>query len=337
MVIKFLRSIQLALVLIGYLAVTSALATLVPQGREAAYYTSRYSTAFSRLILTFGLDGFFRSAFFLLPAALFTVNLALCAAHRLAVRLLAGARRRFGPDLVHLGLLLLIAGGAVTLFGREERMVYLPEGDAVTLPGGSVLRARLLEYQEYPDGRPKDWLTTVEVSGAVTAGAAPADAARGTSPAPPAPRVFTIEVNRPLRVGRLKVYQSSFHRLPALAVEREGAGTSTLIPGHGLPTSGGGRLRYVTFESDAPGTREEEARGTAVFEEWRGGIRTGQKRLALGTRFEGYRLAGLKYFSVTGLHVVRDPGFPLVIGALLLAAGGLSLSVIQKAREEDNV
>jgi cytochrome c biogenesis protein ResB len=149
--------------------------------------------------------------------------------------------------------------------------------------------------------------------------------------------VFTIEVNRPLRVGRLKVYQSSFHRLPALTVEREGAGTSTIIPGHTLPTSGGGQLRYFSFEGDSPDTQEEVARGVAVFEEWRGSTRAGQKRVALGARFEGYRLVGLKYFSVTGLHVVRDPGFPLVIAALLLAAFGLSLSVIQNVREEDNV
>ena len=321
LLLRFLRSVPLALVLIGYLTAVSALSTLVPQHQDAAWYQQHYPTAVSRLILAFGLEAFFRSALFILPAALFVLNLALCTVHRLARRHRAGAPRRYGPDIVHLGFLLLLAGGAATVFGREEQTVYLPEGHAVTLPGGSVLTTRKLDFQEYPDGRPRDWLTTVEV--------ASGDAFR------PQPRVFTIEVNRPLRVGGLKVYQTDFYRLPALTVEETGGDTFMLTPGHELPARTR-TLRYRGWESEPPAAGEAAGRGVAVFEWWNEGLLVGEQRLAVGGSLEGYRLLSVRHFPVTGLRVVRDPGITLVLPALALVALGLTLAFIQKLRKEEN-
>lgn len=338
MIVKSLRSVQLALALIGFLALASSLATLVPQGREAAYYQQQFSPLAAWLIRFFQVDTFFRSPFFLLPAALFAVNLGLCAAFRLVSRSRAGARARYGPDIIHVGLILLLAGGVITLFGREERTVFLPEGHAVTLPGGGVLKTRALEYQEYPDGRPRDWLTTVELfSGMPGKPGQAAGAAGQTAQAGRAPQVFTIEVNRPLRLGALKVYQSDFYQVPTLAVE-EGGTSHTIIPGHGLRTPEG-MLRYRTFENEpAAGATAgvAAARGVAVFEEWKAGNRTGERRLAVGESFAGYRIAGMKPFPVTGLRVVRDPGFLPVVAAMLLLGIGLVLTFIQKTREEKN-
>ncbi len=326
LLLRFLRSVRLALVLIGYLVAASALSTLIPQNQEIAWYQQHYPTALSRLILAFGLHAFFRSALFLLPAGLFVVNLAFCTVHRLAARHRAGARRRYGPDIVHVGFLLLLAGGAATVFGREEQAVYLPEGHEVTLPGGSVLKTVALEVQEYPDGRPRDWLTTVELT--------PGDAWPGEASGAK-PRVFTIEVNHPLRVGGVKVYQTDFYRLPVLEVVQEPAGeVLTLIPGRELQTPSG-TLRYRGLENEAPAGGEAAGRGTAVFEWWKEDNLIGERRVAVGGSLEGYRLSSLRYFPVTGLRVVRDPGFQLVIPALILIAFGLTLTFAQKPRKEE--
>ena len=319
LLLRFLRSVPLALVLIGYLTAASALSTLIPQHQEAAWYQQHYPTVASRLILAFGLQAFFRSALFLLPGSLFVLNLVLCTAHRLLSRHRVGAPRRYGPDLVHLGFLLLLAGGAATVFGREEQMVYLPEGHEVTLPGGSVLKTRTLDFQEYPDGRPKDWLSTVEV----TSG----DSFR------PQQRVFTIEVNRPLRVGGLKVYQTDFYRLPALTVAETGGETFMLAPGHELAT-GSRTLRYRGWESGPPAAGEAAGQGTAVFEWWNGDVLAGEQRLGVGESLEGYRLLSVRHFPVTGLRVVRDPGVALALPALALIALGLTLAFVQKLRKE---
>ena len=73
---------------------------------------------------------------------------------RLAGRLQRKARRRFGPDLIHVGLLVLILGALLSTWGRREGTFYLGLGDSIDLPWATA--CKLLEYvdQRYEDGRP---------------------------------------------------------------------------------------------------------------------------------------------------------------------------------------
>ena len=68
-------------------------------------------TALAALLAASGLTRLFRSWLFLLPGALLFANLAVCTIARVVERLRGGQRVRFGTELVHAGLLLLIAGG----------------------------------------------------------------------------------------------------------------------------------------------------------------------------------------------------------------------------------
>jgi hypothetical protein len=308
-----LRSVKVAVGLIAYLAVTAALATLVPQGRDPAFYRQAYSPFVAGLVLGLRIDVFFRSAVFLVPAALFALNLFLCTLHRLTTAHAGGRRKPWGPDLVHLGLLLLLAGGAVTVFGRQEQMLYLPEGHAATLPDGSLLTVRSIDYQQYPDGRPKDYLTAVTV---------------GPEGGPG--RQAVIEVNRPLRVGGRRIYQTSYFHALALQKDRQGY---LLAPGDGLPTAAGGALYFVRFDTlSAPGPTERSAAsgGSIVFDEYGSdGSPAGVRQFAVGDTLEGgYTIT--RALVVTGLNVVRDPGFVPVAIALAMVALGLSLTFIEK-------
>jgi len=130
---RFFRSVRLAVVLILALTVLSLLSTFVPQGQPDHYYKARYSAFAAGLIAATGMGRFFSSILFLAPAVLFTVSLGVCAADRLVKRARTGAKRRYGPDLIHVGLLILIAGGIATSLARQEKLVWMAEDDEAAL------------------------------------------------------------------------------------------------------------------------------------------------------------------------------------------------------------
>ena len=52
---------KLAIVLVLYLAITSGLSTLIPQGEEISHYYANYSQTLARIIEIFQFHTFFRS------------------------------------------------------------------------------------------------------------------------------------------------------------------------------------------------------------------------------------------------------------------------------------
>ena len=160
---RFFRSIRLAVVLILIIALLSIVSTLIPQGRDPAFYFHSYGAFWAQVVLTLDFDDFFHSLMFLIPVGLFFINLSVCAIDRLVNRERRKVRRRHGPDLIHIGLLLLIVAAMVSAPGRRESLVYMAKGEEIRLKGEYTVRLVETEYQEYEDGSPKDWISTVEV------------------------------------------------------------------------------------------------------------------------------------------------------------------------------
>lgn len=188
----FFRSTKLAIALILYIAGMSAIATFIPQGRGEAFYLARYAPIAARVILFTGFDRFFTGYLFIFPMVLFFTNLLVCSAGRLVEELRGRRKRFFGPDIIHLGMLLLIVASVFTASSRREMFLFAAEGDGIALPGGQTLTITSFDFITYEGGRPKDWITTVALR---TEG--------GTEE-------HKIEVNRPLKVGDMKIYQSSW-------------------------------------------------------------------------------------------------------------------------------
>ncbi|MBN1837714.1 MAG: cytochrome c biogenesis protein ResB, partial [Spirochaetales bacterium] len=265
---KLLRSVKLAVVLILIIAALSILATLIPQKQDPAFYLGRYPRLPARMVIGLRLDDFFRSVLFLVPVGLFLVNLSVCTVDRLARRARAKAKPRYGPDLIHLGLLLLIVGALFSVLGRREALVYLAEGQEILLPGDYALRVLSFTFEQYEDGRPKDWISTVRVS-------------RGGATVIPAQR---IEVNKPLTVNRVRIYQSSYaDQAWAVLVDPEGKERG-LSPGQGFQWEG----KLYLFEGLEKGAAPGEQRG--IFEEWKGHRRTAVIPLQPGQRIGEYSL-----------------------------------------------
>jgi cytochrome c biogenesis protein ResB len=124
-----LRSVKLAIILIAYLAVSGIVVSITDRTQN-----------------------FYGSAYFLAPAFLFFANLATCTAARFARELKRGKARRHGPDILHLGLIVLLLGAVFGQVARQVRpdwqgIVRLGKGEAVELPGGRLLKLIGLERE----------------------------------------------------------------------------------------------------------------------------------------------------------------------------------------------
>ena len=80
---SFLRSMKFGLILLGILCLVSVIGSIVPQGREEAFYLSTYSPLWAQIIISFKFFDIYHSiGFFILFFAL-SVNLFLCSTVRL--------------------------------------------------------------------------------------------------------------------------------------------------------------------------------------------------------------------------------------------------------------
>jgi len=70
----------------------------------------------------------------------------------------------FGSDVVHLGLLIILAGGIISGLGGFRKDLTLFEGQALPVPKANFnLRLDKFETEFYPDGSVRDWKSTLTV------------------------------------------------------------------------------------------------------------------------------------------------------------------------------
>lgn len=191
--LAFFTSIKLASVLIALIALGCVVATLLPQDLPAADYAARYGQALGGFLVRSGLARYFRSPLFVIPSFAFFANLSACSVQRLLRELRKKGKRRHGPDLLHLGLILLVVGAMLSASGRKEYSVALAPGESALLPDGRVLRLDDFDYEAYEDGRPREWTSMMTV----------------LRDGRPEIEARALRVNRPLRLGAISLYQAS--------------------------------------------------------------------------------------------------------------------------------
>ena len=155
---EFIPSVRLTAILLFILIPVSILGSLIPQGREYAEYAEKFGFKWTGLFYHLQLNMLFLSPWFLLLVVLLSANILSC----LVVSVLR-KKRTFGYILVHLSLVLLIAGGLMSATMRVREALTLNEGDAVssfvhkgqTVPLGFELRLRDFELQHYDESPEK--------------------------------------------------------------------------------------------------------------------------------------------------------------------------------------
>jgi cytochrome c biogenesis protein len=264
--------------------------------------------------------------------------------------LLARKRRLgwLGSDVVHIGLLVILAGGLTSgLAGRRSDLV-LREGETVDVPrAGFSIRLDRFDTEYYPQGGVKDWKSTVTVI---------------ENGAPALTRI--VEVNHPLVHRGVSFYQSSYGwdwSAPRLELEvRKRADASfsrtvTVKPGERAAV-GDPDVSYITVRGFVPDfiigegnkvqSRSEEPRNpAALVEAWKG-----EERVFSGWIFAKYPDFGqghggqspsplavvLKKYEAgqySVLEAARDPGANLIWLGSLFVTAGLFLAFYWPSRE----
>jgi hypothetical protein len=310
-ILRFITSIRLGIALIAWIAIAGALSTLVPQGLQPEEYASDYGRFLGGFLALSGFSRFWSSLAFLLPAFLFFVNLSACALSRYSREMRKKSGRRHGPDILHLGLMLLVLAALLSFVGRQEGYVELSEGESVQLPDGSALRLGDFTFQSYIDGRPRDWISTVDVERAGKKSVA----------------AFPLRVNHPLRLGRLSLYQVS-HGASRGLILKDGKGNMISLGRGQKVRSGESSLSYLADDLEGGGvilqleTADKEAEVLLAFP---------------GDKAGPWNLVELGVTEKSGLKAVIDPGYPLLLLSLALILLGLALVFIPKLKEIEPV
>ena len=320
-----LRSIKLAVALLVLLALFAVAGGIVPQGMATDFYLTQFPGAAGRAILALGLNRVFSGIAFLIVAAVFAMNLTVCTLHRLANEFAKPFRkRRHGPDLLHLGLIILLFGGIMTARTRTESTINLRKGDTADLPDGSKLVLADLVYEEYPDGRPKSWESIVVIN-------------RGPATGLVQRR---IKVNAPLRGRGFSVYQQNWHAEQQAGLSDAMGIRTTLDPGARALFDGGFALFMATGQAAAAGSGPASAGSApaalgapddAIFLLEKGGMRT-VVRAAPGEAVGPFTFTGFSDQSVSGLAIVTDKGYPYVAAGFVLVILGVFITYIRKLK-----
>lgn len=249
------------------------------------------------------------------------------------------ARKRilglFGSDIVHLGLLIILAGGIISGLAGSRGNLTLSENQTLPVPGADFsIRLDKFITEYYPDGNIKDWksrLTVIDGS----------------------QELFqkTIEVNHPLSHRGFVFYQSGYGwdwENPDLEVwlkKKDDAeylkkiqlkvGQSVLVNGEDLSLMAVRFLPdFVLDENNQPTTRSLEPRNPAAFVR---GEREGaeifsgwifakfpdfaQMHQAEETEFKP-ELRDVQAPQYSVLQTAKDPGVPLIwVGCTALMLG----------------
>lgn len=261
------------------------------------------------------------------------------------------ARKRtagwLGADIVHAGLLVVIAGGLISGLGGFKADLPLREGQIRPVPRAAIeVRLDKFETELYPDGNVRDWKSTLTI----LEGGAPV-------------RTKSVEVNHPLSHGGFNFYQSSYGQdweNPAIEMlvkkKSDPSFSKLLLLKVGEKAALGGKETasvsvkrfvpdFVLDESKTPRTRSNEPNNPAVFAE----IREGEDRISSGWIFARFpefsRMHGSGEFDwslelkdlnpgqYSVITAAKDPGANFIWAGSIFVMTGLFLAFFWSPRE----
>ncbi|MEI7437161.1 MAG: cytochrome c biogenesis protein ResB, partial [bacterium] len=137
-VLSLLASMKFALTVVAMIAIACIAGTLIPQGaQQVAASLERHPDARRglELLSAIGLTQVFYTWWFVCLLFVFAASLSACTARRyIMIRRTTGAVRArvIGSFITHIGLLLVLAGGAVRVLWGQKGVIQLHEGEIAT-------------------------------------------------------------------------------------------------------------------------------------------------------------------------------------------------------------
>jgi cytochrome c biogenesis protein ResB len=303
-IFNFFRSIKLAIFLITYIITTSLIASLIPQGLKEDYYYSQFNSYLTKLILFFQFDNFFYSFIFIFPVIIFSINVASCTIYRIYHRRKINLKKKHGPDLIHIGLLLVLLSGVYSNFDREESLVFLNAGEKDNLRNGYQITLKKFDIETYDSGMVKDWISDVEIrrNGELI-------------------KNYKIEVNKPCAFDQYKVYQYSYRKTLNVTLQDENGRQFSLDQGSVFDVE---NKNYMLSDILTQNNGNEMF---VIFDEYNGNEKTNnQIKLALYDSFGHYTVKFIQVNFVSGLNIVKDNSYRIVFFAIFIMIIGLIMT-----------
>lgn len=320
-----LSSVKLFIVIAAVAAVLAVSATVIPQGEEAGYYGQRFGPIVGGLIVAIGLDEFFSSRLLFILAVAAELNLALCTLPRLVRRVRTDHRRadrrivrlaaRYAADVIHLGLLLVIAAALVSIAAADRREVLVRTGETITFRGRSftVVDSREVtgatgEFEDVVLG----W--DIDLAAALVGEAAT--------------ERLTIGTNRPARYGSLRVYFLHWSREPQIDLRGDDGSIYPMLPGEGFALADG---RALVFDG-LSGRSGTDPAGLAFSLIGPEGRVEQSIEYPIGATLGPYVISAVESVPLVGFRLVYNPARPPAIIAMVFVVIGMLLYGVKVSR-----
>lgn len=285
---RALASLRLTYLILGLFILAALCAGLIPQGLPEAEYSSRW-------ILVLGLDRFGRSPVLRILLVLFWTNLAACTLPRLGRTLRSRRFRRIGPDMTHIGLLILLAAAAFGAGGGVTEQAALKPGE------GFTLAERRIFLEEIRRSRRGDSSMLIESVGL-----------RLEEPGSRAEEV-DLRVNRPYRFSSYRILLLGIEQGRALRLRARGGEELLFARGEGGTN---GEIRFMVSAVDQTG---------AVVD-----LNGRERRLTPGDDLGGLTVLGTEEVERALLSVQSRRGGWILIAAGVLSALGGFISLLKR-------
>lgn len=317
-ILRVLSSVQLFLVLLAVIVVLAAIATFIPQGLDRSAYYDRYTPLFASAITAIGITNFFRSTLLFVLLVAVELNLILCTMPRLWRRVVATVRGtpsgrgggdgrlgrfsqlaiRFGPDIIHLGLIVAIAGGLLIAATREEKQFLVPLGAVVgfdeALPPITVVDSREIRDGE---GRVIDWQIDLAYDG----------------------QKRTVAINDPIGIDGYRVHFFHWGRERVIVLRDPSGVEYSVHIGEGL-VSPDGNAHVFAGVVDADSTEGLVPAQIQLLNPE--GEIVGERLLAPGDRLGQYVYTRADTEVLNGFTVTSDTGrIPVLVGLVFILGG----------------
>ena len=258
-------------------------------------------TAIASGISTFlGWEEFFSSPYFLTPAVLFALSLVTCTGRSIIER----PKRRitaYAPETIHVGVLVLMLGGLLTLLAAREEVVVLGVGESMTVR--EEWQVTLLDSERTG----MNWVSTLQIEKSEEI-----------------VRQERLAVNEPVRVGPVRLLQQSWEDPRVLILEGPEGNRYTMAPGEG-------------FASGETVIILEESEGTDLglrFARFVESMREGTIAVEEGMTLAELTVVGSEERILSGIQVVHDPGAPFALAGAIILILGFGLYIARRVRED---
>jgi len=205
-----------------------------------------------------------------------------------------------------LGLFILIIGGFVSFFTKQEQVVILDKGEQKQILGNYILKMEAFSNSPnvWQSGQSK--IVLLEDS-------------KQLGP-------FTVSINNPFTYKQIKIYQYAWPRKQYLYLRDKTGAVYLIEPGEGFFMED----YYYLFQGFIEKDRQISIPYQALFDFWQQEQQPEELVVMQGDNIAAFEIYRLDIVTISALKVVIDYGIIIVYCSFFIVGAGIMLLVIQK-------